>query len=212
MNLRDFRDQDILRSDHNIEIAHKDKYYQQVRVPQRKRSCSEHKYQRRGHNNDHMKTSDWFKRYSKLFSDLILNKFSISKQDHRITSKILWDYYFELVKNTLEKKDNDYKRKSKKPVIGFGPWPALWESVEESIRERSPYEKYKSLKIRPMICKGGDDLRQELFAMNLIKIFDNIFKMEKTDVTLKPYDIILNNHESGLLGIDTFISSNDQFL
>ena len=51
-----------------------------------------------------------------------------------------------------------------------------------------------------MIAKGGDDLRQELFAMTLIKAIKNVLMKEKVDIFIKDYDIILNNDESGLIG------------
>jgi phosphatidylinositol 4-kinase len=48
--------------------------------------------------------------------------------------------------------------------------------------------------------KGGDDLRQELFAMQLIKKFDDIFKQtDKFRLYLKPYEIIITSENSGII-------------
>ena len=56
------------------------------------------------------------------------------------------------------------------------PWGEDWEDTYTRIRDTSPYKDFQSYRLRPIIVKGGDDLRQELFAMQLIKKFDDIFK------------------------------------
>jgi phosphatidylinositol 4-kinase len=46
-----------------------------------------------------------------------------------------------------------------------GPWDDLWEDKAQLIRRASPFELFDSYRLRPIIVKGGDDLRQEILAM-----------------------------------------------
>lgn len=165
-----------------------------------RRSVSSHVSDRkRGENIEHMSKAEWFDRKSHLFSDFILVKLQKSNGMHKVVKK-LWDHYFELVKKKLDKEEKKIKKTKKRQNTGFGPWPVLWEMMEEQFRQESPYENFKSLRIRPIIVKAGDDLRQELFAMGLIRIFEEIFVKENIHVNLKTYKIILNDQESGLIG------------
>ena len=41
----------------------------------------------------------------------------------------------------------------------FGPWEEIWDDKMELIKQRSTYSHFESYKIRPVIFKGGDDLR-----------------------------------------------------
>lgn len=41
-----------------------------------------------------------------------------------------------------------------------------------------------------MVVKGGADLKEEQFAVQLIQQFDQIFKKEKIDLILTPIEII----------------------
>ena len=50
------------------------------------------------------------------------------------------------------------------------------------------------------MVKGGDDLRQEIVAMQLIKKFQIICKNAKLNLFFKPYDIIVNSINSGFIG------------
>lgn len=55
------------------------------------------------------------------------------------------------------------------------PWEEVWEDQMKKIKSSSPYGSFKSYKVRVVIFKGGDDLRQELLAMQLIYKFQSIF-------------------------------------
>lgn len=41
----------------------------------------------------------------------------------------------------------------------FGPWDELWEDKAEAIKRNSPYQNFDSYQLKPIIVKGGDDLR-----------------------------------------------------
>ena len=73
------------------------------------------------------------------------------------------------------------------------------ETIENEIKQNSPYKNLKSYKLINFIAKADDDLRQELLAMQLIKYFNKIFKKENIQLTLHPYEILITSSSSGLL-------------
>jgi len=48
------------------------------------------------------------------------------------------------------------------------------------------------------MIKGGDDLRQEIIAMQVIKKFKEIFTKENTGLYVRPYEIIVTGPDSGV--------------
>jgi phosphatidylinositol 4-kinase len=50
-----------------------------------------------------------------------------------------------------------------------------------------------------VIIKSYDDLRQESFAMQLLQEFDKIFKIERLQVRLLPYEVLPLSHEAGIM-------------
>lgn len=48
------------------------------------------------------------------------------------------------------------------------------------------------------MIKGGDDLRQEILAMQLIKTFKKLFN--GLNIQLQPYEIMVTSYDSGLIG------------
>lgn len=50
-----------------------------------------------------------------------------------------------------------------------------------------------------VIFKGGDDLRQEVLAMQFIRAFDRIFRAAKLPLYLNPYAVIITSGDSGLI-------------
>lgn len=67
------------------------------------------------------------------------------------------------------------------------------------IRAKSMYSIYYSWNIQNYIVKVGEDVRQEQFAMQLIKEFDFIFKKAKQPLKLTPYEIIPIGPEACLI-------------
>ena len=53
--------------------------------------------------------------------------------------------------------------------------------------------------MRCYIVKGGDDLRQEILAMQLIKKFKDIFEKANLSLYLKPYKVIITSVNSGFI-------------
>lgn len=87
---------------------------------------------------------------------------------------------------------------SQKPK-GYGPWELLWVHRRETFKKTSPYADFSSYRIRQMIIKGGDDLRQEMFVMQLIKKMKECFNREGLGLFVYTYDIIPINSNSGAL-------------
>lgn len=129
------------------------------------------------------------------------------KSKSNISYNLLNDYDYLntcLIKETNNKqKDKDFRNYIKSKISKqintvFGkPWS---EEVKE-IKKKSLYNNFSSYKLKAFIVKGGDDLRQEIIIMQLIKKFKEIFDIEKTNVFLYPYDIIVTSNSSGFLGI-----------
>lgn len=80
-----------------------------------------------------------------------------------------------------------------------GFWDELWEDKSKKIQENSPYGHFPSYRLRCLIVKGGDDLRQELLAMQIIIKFQEIFKNSCLSLYLRPYEILVTSANSGIL-------------
>ncbi|EGR28337.1 phosphatidylinositol 4-kinase, putative [Ichthyophthirius multifiliis] len=81
----------------------------------------------------------------------------------------------------------------------FGPWEDIWDDKYKELKQKSPFKFMKSYKLRPLIVKGGDDLRQELIAMQLISKFKQIFDEARIPLYLRPYEIIVVSESSGFI-------------
>jgi hypothetical protein len=122
--------------------------------------------------------------------------------------KLLKGYYDELITKRAKYRERAQKKldqtknlnRGKNKPRGFGPWDVLWEYKAESIKRESPYAEFSSYRLRQVIVKGGDDLRQEIIAMKLIRKLLGIFKKEGTSLFLKSYEIVVISASSGMLG------------
>lgn len=96
-------------------------------------------------------------------------------------------------------------------VKTHGPWGEDWDDLQKRIKASSPFKNFETYRLRSIIVKGGDDLRQELFAMQLIKKFNEIFHTAYVNLYLKPYEIIVTSENSGLLEYCPNTLSMDSF-
>mmetsp|Transcript_33658 Transcript_33658/g.51948 ORF Transcript_33658/g.51948 Transcript_33658/m.51948 type:complete len:273 (+) Transcript_33658:2878-3696(+) len=80
---------------------------------------------------------------------------------------------------------------------------------EERIKKNSPFGNLLTWKLLRVIVKSNDDVRQEQFAMQLISTFDQIFKLKKLDLWLKPYEILATGQKCGLIEVATDALSID---
>lgn len=95
----------------------------------------------------------------------------------------------ELIRNKLlsnrdkqEMSEDELEDKS-----SLDPWSVNWVLKEGLLKRQSIYSAFSSLKIRQYIVKGGDDLRQEVVAMQVISKMASIFKEDNLRLYLRPY-------------------------
>ena len=74
-----------------------------------------------------------------------------------------------------------------------------WEEKKAIVQRNSAFGHLQGWVLKSFIVKVGDDLRKELLAMQLIELFQKIFKKEGLDIQLRPYQIICTGHSSGLV-------------
>lgn len=128
--------------------------------------------------------------------------------------KLLKGYYDELINKRAKYRERAQRKldqaknlnKGKNKPRGFGPWDILWEYKAETIKRESPYAEFPSYRLRQVIVKGGDDLRQEIIAMKLIRKLLGIFRKEGTSLFLRAYEIVVISASSGMIGKHLLIS------
>lgn len=74
-----------------------------------------------------------------------------------------------------------------------------WEERKERIRRESPFGELPGWQLFSVIVKTNDDLRQEVFTMQLIKKFRSIFEYESLSLWLRTYRIVATGANIGLL-------------
>lgn len=135
-------------------------------------------------------------------------KFSHLSSD---VKRLLKVHYEDLIEKRSRKRDKyhfktelvkDFNKQVSK-TKGFGPWEVLWKFKKEVIEKESPYSDFPSYRLRQIIVKGGDDLRQEIIAMQVLKKLQEVFKKEGTSLVLRTYEIVVISSSSGIIGIET---------
>ena len=79
----------------------------------------------------------------------------------------------------------------------INPFGKPLSQLEKELKSKSAFSKFKSYTIKQFIAKANDDLKQEMFTMQLIKLFAKAF--EGTDIYISTYDILLTSTTSGLV-------------
>eukprot|EP00923_Selenidium_pygospionis_P020638 GHVN01035614.1.p1 GENE.GHVN01035614.1~~GHVN01035614.1.p1 ORF type:complete len:1239 (+),score=126.50 GHVN01035614.1:5099-8815(+) len=74
-----------------------------------------------------------------------------------------------------------------------------WDEKKARLKKESSYGVLGSWDLRCVLVKGGDDLRQELLASQLVKQFKAIFDGAKIPLWLRPYEILVTGDESGII-------------
>nr|CCA22424.1 phosphatidyl inositol kinase (PIKG1) putative [Albugo laibachii Nc14] len=74
-----------------------------------------------------------------------------------------------------------------------------WSSKRRRLSVESPFGHVTGWDIVSMIGKSNDDLRQEVFSLQLIQKFIEIFKIAKVPIWLKSYRIIATSSSTGLI-------------
>ena len=82
-------------------------------------------------------------------------------------------------------------------VDQINPFGEPKEKTFEKIYKTSSFKKFRTYRVKCFIAKANDDLLQEMFALQLIKKFEEIFK--KVDIFVKSYEVIITSESSGLI-------------
>lgn len=75
------------------------------------------------------------------------------------------------------------------------------EALSSRLKQKSPYGSLASFKISKFIIKSGEDFLQEQFTSQLINEFAQIFKIEKVECYLYPYEIISTGYNAGIIEV-----------
>ncbi|CAD7704002.1 unnamed protein product [Ostreobium quekettii] len=86
------------------------------------------------------------------------------------------------------------RQKRAKEVYG-----TRWADKVDAIRKQSPHGRRKGWQLRCVIVKSGDDCRQELMAVQLIRSFQDIFHEAKLPLWLRPYDVLVTSNRTALI-------------
>lgn len=79
-------------------------------------------------------------------------------------------------------------------------WGEPWEEREKRMRLVSPFAAlYRSWTLDAMFVKGGDDLRQELLACQVIKQFGAIFREAGLPLWLKDLEVLVVSSSAGFM-------------
>ena len=74
-----------------------------------------------------------------------------------------------------------------------------WQARKERVRGTSPYGRRPGWDLRCVIVKTGDDCRQELLAMQLIRAFHEIFGEAQLPLWLRPYEVLVTSNRTALI-------------
>ena len=102
----------------------------------------------------------------------------------------------EIIKETKHDEFDDFV------VIDYdtdqiNPFGEPKEKAFEKIYKSSSFKKFTTYRVKCFIAKANDDLLQEMFALQLIKKFEEIFK--KSQIFVKSYEVIITSETSGII-------------
>ena len=161
--------------------------------------------------------------YSSNLSEVLEKQLSIFPKNDKIFDK--WanlEKSLPLSKDELNKKD-DKKIAMKETTSAFDDFVLLDFDIEqinpfgepkeknfEKIFKTSCFKKFSTYRVKCFIAKANDDMVQEMFALQLIKKFEEIFK--SVNIFVKSYEVIITSSTSGLIEFLNNSSSIDGIL
>ncbi|CAH0479333.1 unnamed protein product [Peronospora belbahrii] len=81
--------------------------------------------------------------------------------------------------------------------------------TQRRIREGSAFSHYDGWALVPIIAKSFDDMRQEVFVLQGLKLFQLIFRKHNLDLSMRYYSIVCAGKDCGLLEVITDAQSLD---
>eukprot|EP01017_Pseudomicrothorax_dubius_P051338 TRINITY_DN9863_c0_g1_i1.p1 TRINITY_DN9863_c0_g1~~TRINITY_DN9863_c0_g1_i1.p1 ORF type:complete len:416 (-),score=65.38 TRINITY_DN9863_c0_g1_i1:17-1264(-) len=100
---------------------------------------------------------------------------------------------------TGHKKPKSSENSEKVQTYEESPFGEPWAEKAKELQKKSPYGHFPSYKLRALIIKGDDDLRQEIIAMQIISRIHRIFKKAALSLYLRPYEILVTSANSGII-------------
>jgi len=187
----------ILKQLYNPEIPHKEELKHLI-----------NKRQRPILSNKSSKTELLVTHKRRTHSDGDADSIAKLKSDYEMIKRITRKYLEVDLRNILEKYG---KKAAPKEDIGYiplekrledmeDPFGESWETTMEKQRKKSAYGVFETYIMRAYIVKGNDDLRQELMAMQFMKRMQEIYNKAGIQIFLRPYEVIITSHNSGLIG------------
>eukprot|EP01130_Rhizamoeba_saxonica_P001277 TRINITY_DN11158_c0_g1_i1.p1 TRINITY_DN11158_c0_g1~~TRINITY_DN11158_c0_g1_i1.p1 ORF type:complete len:711 (+),score=171.76 TRINITY_DN11158_c0_g1_i1:13-2145(+) len=86
------------------------------------------------------------------------------------------------------------------PTVLKTAFGETWEERKQTLKKESPLGHVDGWDVVSVIVKGGDDLRQEQLAMQLIQLFHDIFQAKGLfTLWLRPYMVLATSADGGLL-------------
>mmetsp|Transcript_19596 Transcript_19596/g.54591 ORF Transcript_19596/g.54591 Transcript_19596/m.54591 type:complete len:316 (+) Transcript_19596:179-1126(+) len=76
-----------------------------------------------------------------------------------------------------------------------------WADKVERIKRESPHGQQKGWALRGIIVKSGDDCRQELLAVQLVRAFAEIFQDAGLPLRLRHYDVLVTSNRTALIEV-----------
>ena len=160
--------------------------------------------------------------YNSSLSEVLEKQLSIFPKSDKIFDK--WanlEKSLPLSKEELNKKEkkDDNKQNTIKETANTGfddfvvldfdkeqinPFGESKEKNFEKIFKTSCFKKFSTYRVKCFIAKANDDMVQEMFALQLIKKFEEIFK--SVDIFVKSYEVIITSSTSGLI---EFLNNSD---
>ena len=130
-----------------------------------------------------------FDKWKNLEKSLPTNKEELNKKDDLKNKK-------NEVKETVQTEFDDFV------VLDFdteqiNPFGEPKEKNFEKILKTSCFKKFRTYRVKCFIAKANDDMIQEMFALQLIKKFEEIFK--NVNIFVKSYEVIITSQTSGLI-------------
>ena len=165
--------------------------------------------------------------YISTFSDVLTQQLSICNTRHvKIFDK------WKNLERTIQESNEQIQKKEEKTfdkmiketnhelfddfvVIDFdtdklNPFGEPKEKTFEKIYKTSSFKKFRTYRVKCFIAKANDDLIQEMFALQLIKKFEEIFR--DVGIFVKSYEVIITSETSGLIEFLNNTSSIDGIL
>ena len=103
-----------------------------------------------------------------------------------------------MLEHPLAAVDQDVSEKQKKEKAE-SVYGEKWNDRRERLRRKSPHGSRPGWDLRCVIVKSGDDCRQELLSMQLIRTFHTIFLEAGLPLWLRPYEVLVTSNRTALI-------------